>query len=109
MIATAKTRRARPGWAAVGDRPTNGKAQASQHLASGWVVAHCGHPTANWPFYAKHASLADKACVVTHNGLGWRTLALAQEAIERVFAGEALVTRDRCVVGVARVVERGQS
>lgn len=72
------------------------------------MVEHCGHMTANWPYSARDPERPE-LCFTTHNGLGWQTLALAMEAIERVLSGEAVATTDRCAPCVGRVVERGQS
>lgn len=73
-----------------------------KHMASGWMVQHCGHMTANWPYY-----LVDPAhpgcCTVTHNGKGYRTLKEACEAVEAILAGTMRTTSERCV-GNTRVV-----
>lgn len=66
-----------------------------RHTASGWEVKHCGHPTANWPYYAvdpEHPA----ACTMTHNGRGFLGLAAAFDAIESVLRGEMVATDDRC-------------
>lgn len=39
------------------------------HAATGWTVHHCGHPTANWPFYAINPN---GETVVAWNGLGFK-------------------------------------
>jgi len=55
-----------------------------EHQASGWEVRHCGHPTANWPYYA---TTPEGRVVVASNGRGWRTLKDAQAAVEELAAG----------------------
>jgi hypothetical protein len=81
------------------------KGQTWEHT-SGWKVVHCGHPTANWPYYlgapADHE--LDGDTIVSFNGLGFRFLDVAQTVAELVHNGAAVVTRDRCVGGVARVL-----
>ena len=76
------------------------------HNASRWIVMHCGHPTANWPYYlAGDPVLAHGAeLVVSFNGLGFQTLEAAMSVVERIVAGELTVTRERCEPGVARVL-----
>lgn len=75
--------------------------------ASGWTLRHCGHPTANWPYYAISPEHPDDV-VVTHNGLGFKTLAEGMRSIELVLAGRARFTDERCVAGVRRIVLREQ-
>lgn len=101
-------RSARVGWTPLHPRGASKTRTVYVHDASGWRVAHCGHMTANWPYYATDPD-RPRLCITTHNGLGWRTLQLAMEAVERVLAGEAIATTDRCALGVGRVVERGES
>lgn len=76
----------RPGWRRLS--PPGQKLQTEWlHESSGWVVKHCGHPTANWPYYARQpASTDDTALVVTHNGLAWPTLLEACEGVESVLS-----------------------
>jgi hypothetical protein len=76
------------------------------HRPSRWRVRHCGHPTANWPYYAESPEFPEM--VVTHNGRGWRTAELARAALDEVMAGTAVVTADRCVAGVRRVLRPGE-
>ncbi len=46
---------------------------------SGWIVKHCGHPTALWPYYGLSP---DGEMLVSPNGRGFQLLVLAQEAVE---------------------------
>jgi hypothetical protein len=55
-----------------------------QH-SSGWEVHHCGHPTANWPYYLVEPKT--RRMVIAQNGKAFRTLALAQDAVRAVVAG----------------------
>lgn len=90
-----------PGWIRL-STPGRKLDARYKHVASGWVVRHCGHPTANFPYFA-----VDPAhpldCTVTHNGRGWVLLTAAFEAIDRVLRGELVATSSRCVPGVRRI------
>jgi hypothetical protein len=66
-------------------------------------VRHCGHPTANWPYYAIDPRHPD-CTVVTHNGLGFRTLHDGCEAVEAVLRGDMVNTDEWCVAGVLRII-----
>ena len=46
---------------------------------SGWLVLHCGHPTALWPYYGVSPS---GETLLAPNGYAFRLLVLAQEAVE---------------------------
>lgn len=89
----------RNGWVQT-DRGSGGGKGAEWTHASGWIVQHCGHPTANWPY-----SLAGRehACVVSFNGLGFQNLLAAMQVVEGIVSGELKVTRENCVEGVSRV------
>ena len=94
---------AAPEWTAF--RPAIGKGAEYTHTPSGWKVKHCGHPTANWPYY-----LVDPAhpgtTTVTHNGRGWRGLDGAKAAVLGILDGSLVTTDEQCVPGVRRVVRR---
>ena len=49
------------------------------HVPSGWVTRHCGHPTALWPYYVEHPD--QPSTIVVSVNLGWKTAAVAREAI----------------------------
>lgn len=91
-----------PEWSAI----ARGKFSHWRH-SSGWQVIHCGHPTAVWPFELRapaDSPLAGRS-VISFNGLGFETLHTAVNVVERIVAGELVVTTDRCVDGaVARVL-----
>jgi hypothetical protein len=86
----------------VAARGRSGKGATWRH-ASGWQLEHCGHPTANWPY-----SLRDpdhpRDCVVSFNGMGFKTVAVAKRVIEGIVEGRLTVTDDSCVRGVRRVL-----
>lgn len=91
----------RPGWSRL-SRPGD-KCRAYWEHTSGWIVRHCGHPTANWPYYAVDPAEPART-VVTHNGQGFRTLLDAFEAVEDVLAGAMVATNEWCVDGVRRII-----
>lgn len=100
--APRRARQRRTGWTRVrGIRET--KFVGFVHEASGWTVIHCGHPTANWPWYAQDPAHPGVA-VMTHNGKGWRHIDRALQAVEDVLAGKARSTNERCAGGVRRVI-----
>lgn len=72
---------------------------------SGWKLQHCGHPTANWPYYLIDPDHPDKT-TVSFNGFGFKTVAVCKEVIERLSAGELRTSDEncgattRCVLGV---------
>jgi hypothetical protein len=72
-----RQQRARAGWERL-SRPGD-KCSGHWLHVSGWEVRHCGHPTANWPYYATSPGgqvLADTT------GRGFRLLADAFAAVE---------------------------
>jgi hypothetical protein len=73
------TRRARRGWTREGD----GLDARYHHIESGWVIVHCGHPTANYPYYGLSP---DHGEAFTSGGFGkgyaFRRIKEAQESIE---------------------------
>jgi hypothetical protein len=73
-----------------------------EHLASGWLVRHCGHPTANWPYFLVDPGLTDHT-VVSWNGLGFKTLDVAIRVVEGILDEELHVTGKDCELGVLRV------
>lgn len=82
-------RRVRAGWVRLS--PPGDKLSAHwRHHASGFEVRHCGHPTANWPYYVEHPSRPG-VMLVTESRFGFRRLAEAQAAVEGLAGGE-LVT-----------------
>ncbi len=84
------------------------KCRAHWRHRSGWEIRHCGHPTANWPYYAIDPAYPDRT-TVTHNGKGFRTLRAAQAAVEAILAGTATATNDRCGPSTRRVLDGGDS
>jgi len=95
------TNRLPPGWTRLHPPGSSKTAAAYQH-ASGWLLRHCGHMTANWPFYAEHPRWPG-CTIVTHNGKGWRTIAEAFEDLLAVDEARKVCTDSRCVPGIRRV------
>ncbi len=99
-----------PGWTASVPEADGSKGGTWTHTASGWLVAHCGHPTAHFPYWLRDP--AHPSCeTMTHNGRGFTRLVLAIEAVERIVAGELVTTNANCAPGTrvvpgARVVVR---
>lgn len=73
-----------------------------RHEPTGWLIRHCGHPTANWPYYLVDPA-HPAAATMTHNGLGFRRVVDAQQAVDDVLAGRKVATASRCAPGVRRV------
>lgn len=71
----------RPGWT----RCYGGTGGKWQH-ESGWVVKHCGHPTALFPYTAGPPGYtgAELPALIAKNGMAFSRLAYAQEAVERL-------------------------
>jgi len=72
------------------------------HEASTWQVRHCGHPTANWPYYL--IDPGSLCTVVSFNGLGFKTVAVSMDVVERVLAGQLQLTNENCVENIMRVM-----
>lgn len=98
-----KTRGGREGWTRM-SAPGNKCGARWRHDTSGWLVRHCGHPTANWPYYATDPDDPEERVVVTHNGKGWRRLAEAMETVEGVLSGRLVATNERCGPRTRRVL-----
>jgi hypothetical protein len=49
------------------------------HKPTGWTVRHCGHPTANFPYYIE---TPDGRRVLAPNGRGFQRLELAKKHTE---------------------------
>jgi len=65
-------RAAKLGWRRVDPKPWR-KTSAIWRHERGWLIEHCGHPTANWPW-----AMYDRRGVLTLCcGRGWRTLEAA--------------------------------
>jgi hypothetical protein len=64
---------------------------ASWEHDSGWRVQHCGHPTSNWPYYLVDPKT--HRTVLAQNGHGFRTLALAKNAVLAILSGYYRVER----------------
>lgn len=77
----------RKGWTKTRE-PRSGVAGEWRHNASGWLVKHCGHPTALWPYYGLRPGAdernRDELLLAGGFGLGlaFRTLAECMDAVE---------------------------
>jgi hypothetical protein len=81
-----KKPRGRKGWTRI----AGGCGGRWRHDASGWIVAHCGHPTALWPYTARDPE--DTGILIPSgwyaHGVTWvkgyafQTLERAQEKVE---------------------------
>lgn len=76
-----------PAWIRLGDIIGDPKFATHLHSASGWTVKHCGHPTANYPYYC--VSPAGRT-LIAPNGRGFTLLKLAKAA------AEAAATETQC-------------
>lgn len=91
-------------WERVGGQP--GRKDGIFEHSSGWQVQHCGHPTANWPYFVTAPAGHEMAgyCITSFNGLGFVSIVAARTAVELVAAGRVEVTRRRCVGNAARIM-----
>lgn len=71
---------------------------------SGWEARHCGHPTANWPYWLLDPAHPD-ATTVSYSGHGFRNSGVAMDVVEAILAGRATTTDEDCADGVRRVPE----
>lgn len=87
----------RRGWVRSGGvRPdgTASKLSVRYTHPAGWVVYHCGHPTANWPYglIAPDGTHHCQGAVGPHRnpqfGYAWRSLRDATDYVARVLSGE---------------------
>lgn len=53
------------------------------HVPSGMVVTHCGHPTANFPYYIETPA---GESIYAPNGRGFQRLQLAKDHVEQLHA-----------------------
>jgi hypothetical protein len=79
LIDTAPVAPAAPEWERIAG--ALGKLNTVHiHTSSGWAVHHCGHPTANFPYYIL---TPDGERIVAPNGRGFQRLQLAKEHVEQ--------------------------
>lgn len=91
------------GWIRLSDSRQSKTAQRWLHAPSGWRVTHCGHMTANWPYYLTDPAHEARA-VVSFNGLGFVSLRAAVEVVEQLACGRLIATNDNCTPNVRRVL-----
>ena len=77
---------ARLTWEAWGNRPGRRYALLADGKRTNFVVAHCGHPTAHWPYYISRER-GDGFCetILAENGRGFRLLAYAKTHAEALY------------------------
>ncbi len=83
----SKGKRSRPGWTQLRKPDPGSKGGVWEHEESGWQVIHCGHPTANFPYYG--VSPDGKERMLSGGielGMAFRYLSDAQEACENYSA-----------------------
>ena len=80
--------------------PIGGNCGASWYHISGWIIQHCGHPTALWPYYLVQP---DGGSVVSFNGRGFKSVAAAQSVVAGILGGFFQVTTEGCVENLSRV------
>lgn len=74
---------------------------------TGWVVRHCGHPTANWPYEVIDPGGGSH---VRTNGYGFRTVRDALAAADEFVREWCLATIDEAAAELAAQLRRtGQS
>jgi hypothetical protein len=71
---------------------------------SGWTVRHCGHPTANWPYFIQHPRLHAGCEVVSFNGRGFKSAEIARSVVEMILDNRLQVTAEGCVPRIRRVL-----
>lgn len=74
----------RRGWTRLDDGRS--KLTGAWDHPSGWRIRHCGHATALWPYYAEHPTAG---MAVSHNGLGFHSLAYAFDMVDALLRGDA--------------------
>ena len=62
------------------------------HRPSGYVVRHCGHPTANFPYYIE---TPEGANIYAPNGRGFQRLDLAKQHVEATTAQAGATARTK--------------
>jgi hypothetical protein len=78
------------------------KCSARWQHSSGWQLRHCGHPTANWPYFLIDPARPELV-IVSFNGRGFKNLEIAQYAIELLAANQIAVTTEDCADGIGRI------
>jgi len=82
-----------PGWTCIKAGRFGGKSAAWQNR-QGWQVCHCGHPTANHPYYGIDPAMPGLFLTGgQHKGVGFGTLAEAMTAIDNEIARRANAVR----------------
>lgn len=74
---------------------------ATHAHASGWQIHHCGHPTANWPYYL--TAPGGSEMIMSHNGRGFCTVAICKAVVAHLLIGTFTTTTENCEPGIATV------
>jgi hypothetical protein len=93
--------RLRLNWQRTNDHPKGSVVGLTYSHTSGWTVRHCGHPTANNPYEVTNPA---GRLVVAPNGLAFRTVATALDAVDAIRFGFWRLTPDGA--DALRVVSR---
>jgi hypothetical protein len=94
-------RESAPGWTVTaGNSKVTGKFVILEH-SSGWKITHCGHATANWPYYLTAPDRLE--CIVSHNGRGFKSREIAKDVVSKILAGEYKLTTEDCCPNIATV------
>ena len=80
----------RHNWTSLHSRRVS-KCGAHYLHVSGWEVKHCGHPTANWPYYA--TAPTGESPVIADCGKAFMTVRDALDAVESVLRGSSTLKR----------------
>ena len=91
----------RQGWTRL-SQPGDKCSTRWVHDASHWQLRHCGHPTANWPYYLINPT--SLCTVVSFNGKGFKTIEVCMNAVEGVLSGAFILTNADCVEGIERIM-----
>lgn len=70
------------------------------HDASGWKATHCGGFSATVPYYLTGPT--DPRPIFSFNGRGFSNLEAAMTVVRAIVERGAVVTDDRCEVGILR-------
>ncbi len=85
MFTSAEAPVAEPPWVRL-SLPGDKLRALWRHPATGWIIRHCGHPTANWPYYAVDPDHLD-VMTTDQTRRGFQTLKRARGRIDGVVDG----------------------
>lgn len=73
----------RPLWSSVRWVPPGSKGKRYES-PSGWAIEHCGHPTANWPYFLEGPT---GELFISGSGYAFSTLKAAKSAVAGMVSG----------------------